>query len=69
MYEQFLLLAPTVDTPEYDRKLEEIWENVEQLSLDYAVMEGAEKMAVIPAEFGWNDIGSWAAMYRCSEPR
>jgi mannose-1-phosphate guanylyltransferase len=63
MYEQFILLAPTVDTPEYDRKLEEIWEKIDKISLDYAVMEGAEKMAVIPAEFGWNDIGSWAAMY------
>lgn len=63
MYEQFLALSPTVDTPDYEHKLEEIWENVEKISLDYAVMEGAEKMAVIPADFGWNDVGSWSSMY------
>ena len=63
MYEQFMLLAPTVDTHEYDHKLEEIWENVDKISLDYAVMEKAQMMAVIPADFGWNDVGSWASMY------
>ena len=63
MYEQFMLLAPTIDTHEYDHKLEEIWENIEKISLDYAVMEGAQMMAVIPADFGWNDVGSWASMY------
>ncbi len=63
MYEQFMELAPTVDTHDYAHKLEEVWENIEKISIDYAVMEGAEMMAVIPAEFGWNDVGSWAAMY------
>ena len=63
MHEQFTLLAPTVDTHEYDHKLEEIWEKIDKISLDYAVMEGAQMMAVIPAEFGWNDVGSWASMY------
>lgn len=63
MYAKFAELAPAVDTHEYDHKLEEIWEEVEKISLDYAVMEGAEKMAVIPADFGWNDVGSWSSMY------
>lgn len=63
MYSQFVELARTVDTPEYENKLETIWEQVEKISLDYAVMEGAEQMAVIPAEFGWNDVGSWSSMY------
>lgn len=63
MYAQFMELAPTVDTHDYENKLEAIWEKVEKISLDYAVMEGAEKMAVIPAEFGWNDVGSWSSMY------
>lgn len=63
MYEQFAELMLTVDTPEYEQKLEEVWDQIEKISIDYAVMEKAENMAVIPAEFGWNDVGSWAAMY------
>lgn len=35
---------------------------VEKVSVDYAVMEGANRMAVIPANFGWSDVGHWAAL-------
>lgn len=31
-------------------------------SIDYAVMEQADKRAVVPCSFGWNDIGSWQAI-------
>lgn len=32
-------------------------------SIDYAVMERAEKVAVVPVEMGWSDVGSWDALY------
>lgn len=32
-------------------------------SVDYAVMEKAEKVAVVPVEMGWSDVGSWDALY------
>jgi mannose-1-phosphate guanylyltransferase / mannose-6-phosphate isomerase len=32
------------------------------ISIDYAVMERAERRAVVPASFDWNDIGSWKAV-------
>jgi mannose-1-phosphate guanylyltransferase len=36
----------------------------ENISVDYAVLEKAENVAGIPAgEFGWNDVGSWNAVY------
>ena len=36
----------------------------ENISIDYAVLEKAENVAGIPAgEFGWNDVGSWNAVY------
>jgi mannose-1-phosphate guanylyltransferase len=63
MHAQFMELAPTVDTPEFDAKLDDIWGNVTKISIDYGVMEGAEKIAVIPVDIGWNDVGSWASLY------
>ena len=33
------------------------------ISLDYAVMERTERAAVIPAEVGWHDLGSWPALW------
>ena len=32
------------------------------ISIDYAVMEKAEKIVMVPAVFGWSDIGSWDAV-------
>jgi len=36
-------------------------------SIDYAVMEKTAKAQVLPVDFGWNDIGSWAAIWDESE--
>jgi len=35
---------------------------VPDISIDYALMERAEKRAVVPGDFGWSDVGSWKAM-------
>jgi len=32
------------------------------ISIDYAVMERADKIAMVPAGFGWSDVGSWDAV-------
>jgi mannose-1-phosphate guanylyltransferase/mannose-1-phosphate guanylyltransferase/mannose-6-phosphate isomerase len=36
-------------------------------SIDYAVMERAEKVAVAPVSMGWSDVGSWDALYDLGE--
>ncbi|GED44013.1 mannose-1-phosphate guanylyltransferase/mannose-6-phosphate isomerase [Cobetia marina] len=36
-------------------------------SIDYAVMERTEQAAVVPLEAGWNDIGSWSALWDVKE--
>lgn len=35
-------------------------------SIDYAVMEKADKVAVVPVSMGWNDVGSWDALHAIS---
>lgn len=36
-------------------------------SIDYAVMEQAERVAVVPVSMGWSDLGSWDALHAISE--
>ena len=36
-------------------------------SIDYAVMEKAPRVAVVPVAMGWNDVGSWDALHAISE--
>lgn len=44
------------------------FEAMPDISIDYAVMEKAERVAVVPAAFGWSDIGSWASIADLTDP-
>lgn len=62
-------LAGNIGKKTYDRRLRAIYPKLENISVDYAVLEnvsrqeGPSRVFVIPAEIGWSDIGSWAAVY------
>jgi len=64
-----LRLAETIGTPRYAAALKRTYARLANISVDYAIIEpatrarGAEQVLVIPAEVGWSDIGSWAAVY------
>jgi mannose-1-phosphate guanylyltransferase len=36
-------------------------------SVDYAIMEKAERVAVVPVSMGWSDLGSWDALHEISD--
>ena len=38
------------------------WPKTPKLSIDYAIMEHAERLAMVPLQAGWNDVGSWDAL-------
>ncbi len=44
------------------------WEGAEDISLDYAVMERADNLTVVPFAAGWSDLGGWDAVWRESGP-
>ncbi len=45
-------------------KFSEFYQTVEKISIDYGIMEKADRVAVIKGEFGWDDLGSWEALER-----
>lgn len=47
--------------------VEELFPTCEKISIDYAVMEKAERIYTIPAMFGWSDLGSWGSLRLNSE--
>ncbi|NOD85213.1 MULTISPECIES: mannose-1-phosphate guanylyltransferase/mannose-6-phosphate isomerase [unclassified Ruegeria] len=44
------------------------WAGVEDISIDYAVMEKALNLSVVPYSAGWSDVGSWTAVQELSNP-
>lgn len=59
------LLAEALSrSPDEELRLRaELYPRLEAISIDYAVMEHAENVAVVPADIGWSDVGSWAAAW------
>ena len=46
----------------------EAWADAPNLSIDYAVMEHADNLAVMPYHAAWSDLGSWDAVWQQSSP-
>ncbi|AUR13870.1 algA: alginate biosynthesis protein (plasmid) [Phaeobacter inhibens] len=44
------------------------WDGAMDISIDYAVMERAENLVVVPYAGGWSDLGGWDAVWRESGP-
>lgn len=62
-YRQLGQLDQALDTAE---AIDPIWQEIKSESIDVGIMEKAEKVAVVPVDIGWNDIGSWAAIHEIS---
>lgn len=46
----------------------EKWDDVEDRSIDYAIMERASNLSVVPYDAGWSDLGGWDAVWKHSHP-
>ena len=62
-------LVGAIGTRKYESTLARVYSKLESISVDYAILEpatrepGEKAVFVLPAEIGWSDIGSWAAVY------
>ncbi len=71
-------IAASYGTRKFEKTFAKLYPKCENISVDYAVLEprsaegeGRSGIYCIPAGFGWNDLGSWAALYehRTSPPQ
>ncbi|MDO5292479.1 MAG: mannose-1-phosphate guanylyltransferase [bacterium] len=52
-------IGESMNTPYEKQTIEELYNRIPSISIDHGVMERSDDVVVIPAEFGWNDVGSW----------
>jgi len=55
-------IAPALGTSRYAAALKKHFPAAPAVSIDYGVMEKANQIAVVPGDFGWSDVGSFAAL-------
>ncbi|GAA3758677.1 mannose-1-phosphate guanylyltransferase [Terriglobus aquaticus] len=70
MLAPILAIADAFGTPDFDRVFAEQYPTVENISIDFAILEsrsfkgeGKSNIYCLPADFGWNDLGSWSALH------
>jgi mannose-1-phosphate guanylyltransferase len=61
-YTQLMRIDQVLGTDREQSVLAYEWPRVATQTIDYGIMENAENVAVIPADIGWSDIGSWATL-------
>lgn len=61
------LIAQGIGTEREAQIINEVYENLPRVSIDYGIMEKCNRVLVIPASFGWDDVGSWTALGRYQE--
>jgi len=63
LHEVFDAEKEKFNTPEEGQAIEKIYPQCINISIDYGIMEKADNVYVIPASFGWSDLGTWASAY------
>ncbi len=58
----FSRLIGAFGTADWERALHDGFPLLPKVSFDYGIVEHAERVAVLPADIGWNDVGSWARL-------
>ena len=62
----FESLLSIYGTPQEQEKINQLFPECENISVDYAIMEKAEEIFVCPADFGWSDLGTWGSLQQQS---
>ena len=58
----FEKLLPFYGTEKEQTVINENFPNCPNISIDYAILEKAEEIFVMPADFGWSDVGTWGSL-------
>jgi mannose-1-phosphate guanylyltransferase len=65
MYEDFMRLREGLEADDFRETVRTVYPRIKRTAIDYAVLEPAARegrMAVVPADMEWSDIGSWATL-------
>ncbi|WP_439698993.1 mannose-1-phosphate guanylyltransferase [Mucilaginibacter sp. AW1-7] len=67
MHEIFADARPVYNTDAEKNHIHKAYQQCVNISIDYGIMEKANNVYVLPSEFGWSDLGTWASIYDLAE--
>ena len=63
LHKALIPVANAWGKPDFDRILNDVYQPLKKISIDYALMEKAQNICVVTASFTWDDVGSWDSLY------
>ncbi len=67
IYKLLMRYDASIGTTEESKVFEEVYDAFPRISVDYAILEHARSIHVIPASIGWSDLGSWSSLHEIME--
>lgn len=67
MHEIFAEAKPFYNTDKEKSYIHKSYLQCINISIDYGIMEKADNVYVLPSEFGWSDLGTWASIYELAD--
>lgn len=64
MYDKLMKIKSAIGTEAEKEVLKEEFGSINKVSVDYGIMEKAERIYTVPGCFGWDDVGSWNCLDR-----
>lgn len=64
MHDGLVEIDRHIGLPDEQQTIDRVYRQIKSISIDYGVMEGARNVVVLPAQFRWNDLGSWDEVYK-----
>jgi mannose-1-phosphate guanylyltransferase len=63
IYHLIQQIREKLGAPDFAAQITPLWDEMPSISFDYAIMEQAPEITVIPVDIGWSDVGSWDLLY------
>ncbi len=62
IYKRLVKIQKSLGTKRERKTIQKEYPKMKKISIDYGIMERAKKIACIPVDLGWSDVGDWAAL-------
>ncbi|WP_340394848.1 mannose-1-phosphate guanylyltransferase [Paenibacillus sp. FSL E2-0177] len=62
LYKTMLPISDCLGTDQEEEVINAIYPTLQNISIDYGILERSDEVVVLSGQFGWNDIGSWDAL-------
>lgn len=59
VYKKIMEIEKSIDIIDKSEVIDNVYQDIQDISIDYAIMEKAENLLVIPTDIDWNDMGTW----------